>query len=316
MKFVETPENTRGALDSPHRSAATGKTVSIIIPTFNDWTGLQNCVNAIEGQTYSKSLLELIIVNNNPSDAMPEDFRLPGFGTIISEAKTGSYAARNTGLKLAKGEIIGFTDADCLPANDWIEKAVEYLEKHPSCSRLAGSISVIQRSAAPTAIEVYNKLYSFPQKASVEHYSGGMTANLFTYRHVFEKVGPFNETFLSFGDQEWGSRARSQGFEVHYVEEVVIFHPPRSWNELLKRERRLGGGTALLRKNTMSTWQQIKECIKILRPRTRGLKTMLRHSHQYSWRHILLVPLISYYLDLIRYAEIVRIMIGKKPNRS
>ena len=100
--------------------------VSVIIPTFHDWNRLQSVIDALKKQTYPKDHLEVIIINNDPEDSPPE-LDLPDNFRIISESKPGSYAARNKGISAAKGEILAFTDSDCIPYPDWIEQAVKLL---------------------------------------------------------------------------------------------------------------------------------------------------------------------------------------------
>src|SRR3954452_20493964 len=125
--------------------------VSIIIPTYNDWKRLSLCVNALADQSYSKDKFEVIIVNNNPADTIPANFILPDNAIIITEEAPGSYAARNAALRMAKGEIIGFTDSDCIPDPNWIKNAVDYLESNSTCSRIAGKIAVFFETSNPTA---------------------------------------------------------------------------------------------------------------------------------------------------------------------
>lgn len=91
------------------------KYVTIIIPAYHDWYRLSLCLNALAKQTYPHNKFEVIIINNDADDQVSADFVLPENCKIIVEEKSGSYAARNTGLKIAKGEIIGFTDSDCIP---------------------------------------------------------------------------------------------------------------------------------------------------------------------------------------------------------
>src|SRR5687767_1234031 len=109
--------------------------VSIIIPTYKDWVPLTLCTDALSKQTFPKEMFEIIIVNNNPNEQTPADFRLPENGKIISEPTPGSYAARNAALKIAKGDIVGFTDSDCIPDENWIKRAVDYFNNNPECSR-------------------------------------------------------------------------------------------------------------------------------------------------------------------------------------
>ncbi|MEO6220889.1 MAG: glycosyltransferase family A protein, partial [Ginsengibacter sp.] len=89
--------------------------VSIIIPTYNDWGRLLICLKALNKQSYSTKNFEIIVVNNNKFDNIPDRYEIPENCKIIPEVQVGSYAARNSALEIIKGEIIGFTDSDCVP---------------------------------------------------------------------------------------------------------------------------------------------------------------------------------------------------------
>lgn len=182
------------------------KFVSIIIPAYHDWQRLSLCLDALSKQTFPKEMFEVIIVNNDPNDNVPLNFSLPDGYKIIVEEKSGSYAARNTGLKVAKGEIIGFTDSDCIPDKDWIKNAVNYLMNNESCSRIGGNILVFNKSSKPSIVELYNNVYSFPQKWHVNKVGTSVTANLFVYKYLFDKVGYFDEKLMSMGDSDGHSR--------------------------------------------------------------------------------------------------------------
>src|SRR5262245_61424835 len=92
--------------------------VSVIIPVFGDVEPLATCLDHLEHQTYSRACFEVIVADNGCPDlaraVRGRDVR------VVREPKPGSYAARNAGLAIAAGEIIAFTDADCLPSADWI----------------------------------------------------------------------------------------------------------------------------------------------------------------------------------------------------
>ncbi|NJO08484.1 MAG: glycosyltransferase family 2 protein, partial [Leptolyngbyaceae cyanobacterium SL_1_1] len=118
--------------------------VSVIIPVFNDMERLQHCLVALEQQTYPQSHYEVVVIDNG-SDNQNEVLALvEQFSQAIAACETvpGSYAARNKGIKVAKGEVIAFTDADCIPAADWIEQGVYWLNQHPGCGLVAGQIEL------------------------------------------------------------------------------------------------------------------------------------------------------------------------------
>ena len=86
--------------------------VSIIIPTYKDWSRLNLCLKAMENQSYPLEKFEVIVVNNAPGENPPSGFLFRNNWTLITEEKSGSYAARNKALKICKGKIVGFTDSD------------------------------------------------------------------------------------------------------------------------------------------------------------------------------------------------------------
>jgi GT2 family glycosyltransferase len=289
--------------------------ISVIIPTYRNWDLLIKCIDALDSQSFSKDNFEVVIINNDSEDTLPSDLKLPENFIFIEEKKPGSYAARNTGLRIAKGEIIGFTDSDCIPDKDWIKNAVTYFKLNPDCSRIAGNILVTKHATKPSIIETYNQIYAFPQEAVIKNHGGSMTANLFTYKSVFDKIGFFNERLMSYGDLDWGSLATKAGYKINYVEDVIVYHPPRTFKELVIKEKRLGGGAIHFYKKHRSNWINVLKFIYKLRPRTGALRNILSSSKRFPIRHIIAIPLLRYYLHVNRNIETLRVQFGKKPNR-
>jgi len=95
--------------------------VSVIIPVYNDPERLKTCLQALEEQTYPQSSYEVIVVDNGSDESIEPIVTEFNQAKAGYEPHPGSYAARNKGLSLARGEVIAFTDADCIPALDWIE---------------------------------------------------------------------------------------------------------------------------------------------------------------------------------------------------
>jgi len=202
--------------------------VSVIIPVYNDLERLKICLNALENQTYPRSLYEVIVVNNDPAEDIESHIAQSDNFRVICESRRGSYAARNKGILNAKGPVIAFTDSDCIPREDWIEKGVETLLSQPNIGLVAGKIRVVVRDPEnPTAIELYEKIVAFPQKYYVERQKYGATANLFTFRNVIEKVGCFNDRLLSSGDFDWGTRVFAAGYKQIFAADACVLHPAR-----------------------------------------------------------------------------------------
>lgn len=290
--------------------------VSIIIPTYNDWERLALCVAALAVQTYPRDSFEVIIVNNKPGDTIPEGFTLPNDFRVVAEEKPGSYAARNKGLSIARGEIVGFTDSDCIPDTDWIKNAVLHFEMNSNCTRIAGKIDFYFKEVKPNHVELLESLFSFNQDKYVERQGMGATANMFSRKSVFKAVGNFNEKLMSGGDLEWGRRANAAGCNIHYVATVIVKHPARStFAELKSKARRVAGGHSQIggyKNKTFLTlaWRLIysfkpnlKETIFIYRQKKLGAKSKT------------IIWVMRYILQVTRTLEKFKINRGKPPAR-
>lgn len=291
--------------------------VSIIIPTYNDWTRLSKCLYALAEQNYPKENFEIIVTNNNPDDHIPHKYFVPENCTVISEAKPGSYAARNAALKLAKGEIIGFTDSDCIPDSNWIKNAVNYFNINKACSRIAGNVCIFFETSSPTKTQLYDKLYAFNQRGYVNSSGTSVTANLFTYKYVFDKLGYFDEALMSGGDFLWGITAHKNGYKVEYVEDVIVKHPARdTLKELVKKERRVGGSQAKFLKSNSNTFLNFLDFLKELRPRLHDIKFIFSKGKEITIMNKIYIYILRHYLLIVRAYSKLEVQMGKKPNRA
>jgi GT2 family glycosyltransferase len=217
--------------------------VSVIVPTYQDWDRLVLCIEALKKQTFPQEKVEVIIINNDTDD----EFRkldLPSNYILINEERPGSYAARNAGLKIADGEIVAFTDSDCVPDTKWIEMAVKRLEG--GAERVAGHVELSFQSEKLTWADIYEKAYAFNQNENAKK-GVSITANMITWRSHFDHIGMFDDTLMSGGDIEWARRAYDKGISIVYAPDVIVYHPSRDkLSVLLKKARRVAIGSATI----------------------------------------------------------------------
>lgn len=106
--------------------------VSIIIPVFNVENYLEECLNSVLSQTFSR--LEVIAVDDGSSDNSPnilKDFSLnfPQLKVFLEKQNKGQSAARNIGIENAKGKYLLFVDSDDYIAKDTVSELVKVMEK-------------------------------------------------------------------------------------------------------------------------------------------------------------------------------------------
>ena len=105
--------------------------ISIIVPIYNVEKTLRKCLLSIRNQTYKN--IEIICVNDGSPDnsakiveeMMQEDSRI----ILINKESDGPSSARNAGLKIAKGDYIGFVDSDDYISHDMYQKLFDAMEK-------------------------------------------------------------------------------------------------------------------------------------------------------------------------------------------
>jgi glycosyltransferase involved in cell wall biosynthesis len=218
--------------------------VSVIIPVYNDAARLRTCLHALEQQTYPAERFEVVVVDNGSTEdvsvAIPNDPRF----TLVAEPSPGAYAARNSGIAVAAGEVLAFTDADCIPEHDWLEQAVRDLVDAPAVEMVGGAVRLFFKGEQPRgAAELYESLHAFPQEMFILRRKFAVTANMVTWRAVFARVGLFDSRLKSGGDADFGARVHRSGGALRYAPRAAVRHPARATGaELVSQARRVAGG--------------------------------------------------------------------------
>jgi glycosyltransferase involved in cell wall biosynthesis len=101
-------------------------TVSIIIPLHNSAFSIEQCLDAIQAQSYQGEI-EILVVDNNSKDDGPALAAKKGVN-VLRETMQGAGCARNCGIKAAKGEYLAFLDADVILDPNWIKSCVRAIE--------------------------------------------------------------------------------------------------------------------------------------------------------------------------------------------
>ena len=169
---------------------------------------------------------------------------------FVREETRGVAAARNRGIAVSSGSILAFTDSDCIPSSDWIEKGVEYFISGANISIAGGMVDVFCHDPErPNMVELYERAVAFRQDKYIREQGTCIMANIFVDRKVFEDIGCLDESFMSCEDEEWTRRATGHGYDLVYARDARVSHPARgSFRELFEKCTRLTGGRYELEK--------------------------------------------------------------------
>lgn len=122
------------------RPAEPPLTVSVVIPVKDDADHLQQCLTALARQTRRPG--EIIVVDNGSADSSASVAAAFG-ATVVRCDQPGIPAASALGYDTATGDLILRLDADCIPAEDWVEETVDAFVRHPRVSVFTGGARFI-----------------------------------------------------------------------------------------------------------------------------------------------------------------------------
>jgi glycosyltransferase involved in cell wall biosynthesis len=168
--------------------------VSVVVPFFDSGRHLRICIESLLALDAEPGGVELVFVDNASTDdsaAIVADFQ--GI-TVLHEPTPGAYAARNTGIRVARGSIIAFTDADCSVDRDWA-RAIFASMADPATGAVIGHCRYPESAARSL------KLIGAWENAKAAHVARRCPpANRFAYCNnmavrasLFDEIGPFLE---------------------------------------------------------------------------------------------------------------------------
>lgn len=228
----------------------TAPEVTVVVPVRGDRGGLSACVAALLAQDHPSYEVVLVDNGDNASSPVLSGARRNPRLRVVQEPQKGSYAARNAGVRAARGAVLAFTDADCLPRPDWLSRGTGRVVEAPLPCFVGGRIRLFAADPdRPTAAELFELAEGFPQESYVTRQHFAATASMFVRHEDFDRVGAFDGRLQSGGDREWGVRATALGLLGTYAGDAVVDHPCRATvRELRDKTLRVTRGDADVRR--------------------------------------------------------------------
>ncbi len=239
-------------------------TISIIVPVRNSARTIRDLLDSLMELKYDKDKLEIVVVDVNSNDGtrkIVEEYPV----MLIDEEGKGLNAARNTGIKWSKGEIVAYTDGDCVVPPDWArEIARNFVD--PGVSFVGGLVKGYEKEGL---LPVYMDETFFQAKPGFSwrrettdifllQFSAG--CNMAFRRYALEKINFFDERIeYGFDDLDPVEKLGNRGFRIVLDPDVVVLHKHRTdLRELLRQHFNYGrGGTLLLihkRSSKLARW--------------------------------------------------------------
>jgi glycosyltransferase involved in cell wall biosynthesis len=199
--------------------------VSVIVPVYNGAKTIEDCLQSLLALDYPREKVELLVVDNASTDRTPELLRRHGDTLrIVFEQKRGPAAARNKGLRHAQGEVVAFTDADCVVDRRWLQFLVGPLQD--SHTGIVGGKILAKRP--------YNFIEKFGEQihdhdAAINLYRPPyvITMNWASRRKILKEFN-FDEALRRGEDGDLSYRIFQAGYGFVYQPDAVIYHQNES----------------------------------------------------------------------------------------
>ncbi len=200
---------------------------SVVIPARNAASVIAECLAALADQTIAESG-EVIVVDDGSTDLTvwrANSVSIPHL-RVLNQAAIGKSAARNAGLAEARGNIVLFTDADCIPTADFAERILAPFAD-PTVTGARGVYRSQQTSLVARFVQV-----EFEEKyrcLAASQARAGRIDFADTYatayrRDVLVALGGFDESFVGAEDAELSFRVVANGYRLVYVADAIVVH--------------------------------------------------------------------------------------------
>jgi GT2 family glycosyltransferase len=195
---------------------------SVVVPVYDAERTITECLDSLLAQDFPSDRYEIIAIDNASRDRTPELLRrYAGRIAVLEEHKQGPAAARNRGVKAARGEIIAMTDSDCVVSRDWLRCLIAPLDD-PAVGIVGGR----NLSTQPcNDVERFGEEIHDHEKAiTVYKPPYVITMNWAARASLFETIGYFDEDLLRCEDVDLAYRAVQHGYRLAYAPDAVVHH--------------------------------------------------------------------------------------------
>lgn len=245
--------------------------VSVVIPTYNSWTTLKDCITSIQKQTYKAS--EIIVINNGSTDSTSENVKkkFPKVKLIDLNSNTGVTGGRNIGIKNSSSSdnYLFFFDHDMVAEKNMLKHLIKIAEEDPKIGIVTPKIYYLGDKSriwsAGTGINLWTGKIIFRGGEDIGQFEVAeevqvAPAALLVKESVIKRLKKFDDIyFATYEDTDFCFRAKRAGFKTYYSPKALAFHKlPTDFKEesirLLSRSYWIGRNRVIFMKRYSSNF--------------------------------------------------------------
>ena len=211
--------------------------VSVVIPAYNAQSTIGQAVAKSIAQAKGPMEVEVVVVDDGSNDNTPIIAESAG-ATVIRQENAGPAAARNRGWQSATGQVICFTDSDCIPTSGWLENLLTGFTDG-QIGAVAGSYDIANSSSwlahwvHQEIIERHKRMLPFVRAFG--------SYNVAIPRYVLQATGGFDPEYrqASGEDNDLSYRITRMGWRIAFRPQAKVahYHPERVWKYLMEQYR-------------------------------------------------------------------------------
>lgn len=229
--------------------------VSVIVPAYNSERTIKRCIDSLLNIDYQN--YEIIVVDDGSSDKTKDV--LLGFKErirLIQSQHFGPSKCRNIATKEAKGDLVAFTDSDCLVHKNWLKELVKGFTQDKVAGVGGIQLSPDDETNFGRKVQTFFELTGFlggyikdKKNRELTVVPHNPSCNAIYRKEVFLRIGGFDEGLWPCEDVDLDYRLKKNGFIFMFNPKAIVYHyRPQSIKALLKMMSRYGYVQGILTK--------------------------------------------------------------------
>jgi len=219
---------------------------SVVVPVYNGGACLPECLRALTAQTLPRADYEIVVVDDGSTDDSANQaarFQV----RVLRQSNQGAAAARNKGLSVSNGEWVAFTDADCIPARDWLERLLTAVTAKSGADAVlgaAGRTMGVPAGSAPSRFVDLTGAFDAERYLAHPLFPFAPSGNVMYRRSALQAVGGFDARYVSYEACELHHRLlEREAGEFYFEPRAVVLHRHRSsWPAYVRQQFNYGKG--------------------------------------------------------------------------
>jgi cellulose synthase/poly-beta-1,6-N-acetylglucosamine synthase-like glycosyltransferase len=209
--------------------------VSVVVGIRNEEKFIEECIESLLNLDYPRDSYEIIIVDGMSTDKTRDIVQRYPVKLLLNERKNVA-AARNLGVKNARGELVAFTDGDCKVDPKWLKTLIYEMQDTPDDVVCFGGPNLIFDTDP-----VFGRVVGYAQESFLgsggsaqsknstkKHYVGSLpNCNAMYKKTAIQEVGGFDERFVVGQDGDLNYRIGKKGNRFLYIPEAQVLHHRR-----------------------------------------------------------------------------------------